>query len=178
MRFEPVTIRTDRLVLRPYRLEDAPRLHALIDNWNIARMLTRVPHPYPAELAASWIATHDAERAAGQSHFAMEADGELVGATGLHVEDTGDIETGYWIGEPYWGKGYATEGARAMLEYGFAQLRLEQITAGHFVDNPASGRVLTKCGFRYTGTGQRFSLARDALVDCREMIVRRQDIGF
>jgi RimJ/RimL family protein N-acetyltransferase len=96
----------------------------------------------------------------GRDHvYAIDLTGEgLIGCIGAHARRTGDVEFGYWIGRPFWGRGLATEAACAVAEEARA---LGSLRAGHFVDNPASGRVLEKAGFRYTGAVElRFSLAR------------------
>ena len=158
-------LRTDRLVLRHFNLDDAPRVQALAGNWKVASMLARVPYPYKDGLAEEWIATHDARRAAGQSYaYAIERDGELVGSIGLEAsgKDGGTFELGYWIGEAWWSRGIATEAGRRLIAEAFARLPAERLTAGHIVENHASGRVLTKLGFRYIAENEIWSEARRA----------------
>ncbi|MBE9557956.1 MAG: GNAT family N-acetyltransferase [Proteobacteria bacterium] len=152
------TLETERLLLRPFREEDAPAVHEHCENWNIARMLTRIPHPYSRDIAARWIASHAAEWRSGDEHtFCIEFDGKTVGAIGLRRISAATYELGYWLGEPFWGKGIATEATRRTMGYAFEELGAENLSSGHYVDNPASGRVLEKCGFRYT---------RDSMVPC------------
>jgi RimJ/RimL family protein N-acetyltransferase len=93
---------------------------------------------------------------------------QLVGTAGLGRRPDGAVELGYWIARPYWGLGYATEAARAVLDIARDSLRLNTLVAGHFLDNPASGRVLEKVGFRPTGEiGQRHSVGRGGAAPCR-----------
>ena len=151
---EQAELCTARLLLRPFRAEDAPRVSALIDDADIARNTLTIPHPYPKGLAETWIAGHvDAWREARRGVWAVcPQGGELVGAAGLHFEPTHKrAELGYWIGRAHWGRGIATEAVRALVEHAFDGLGLERVFAHHFVWNPASGRVLEKAGLRREG---------------------------
>lgn len=152
---------TERLVLRPLRFEDAERLARLANSPEIARWTLLLPHPYRIEDARAWIATHrrDLNRGEGQ-HYAItlreDAPGtkrdEVIGVIGLRVQlRHARGELGYWIGEPFWGKGYASEAAQAMVRHGFGALGLRRVYAYHFGGNEASGRVLQKAGLRPEG---------------------------
>ncbi len=153
--------KTERLRLRHFTPDDAADIRKLANNWNVARMLGRMPYPYPDGAATKWIATHDGMRAEGREFpLAIEWNGAFIGATGVVMHDNGDCELGYWIGEPYWNKGCATEAARAVIDYAFDDLGASRVVAGHFAENHASGRVLTKLGFRYTGEEYRWCEAR------------------
>jgi len=150
------TLRTDRLILRPFTMADAPEVQRLAGAYEVALNTLLVPHPYPDGAAEEWIASH--EEAYAQNaihHFALEADDALVGAMGLVMKGDGLAEIGYWIGHPYWGRGYATEAGRAVVRYGFIECGLQRIYAAHFFRNPASGRVLRKLGMRHEGTLRR-----------------------
>ncbi|MES1991431.1 MAG: GNAT family N-acetyltransferase [Pseudomonadota bacterium] len=172
---------TDRLVLRSFNLSDAACVRALVGNWKVASMLARVKYPYGQDLAEQWIASH-ADGHANATHipFAIEKDGELVGCVGLDRDDNQDAyEIGYWIGEPYWNQGIATEAARAAVSLAFTALKakdgtaLTRLTAGHMVENHASGQVLTKLGFRYTAETDLWSEARRAKVHALRMVLKR-----
>jgi len=165
---QTLSLAGEKLTLRPFTLEDAPRVHELVSNWNVASMVARIPHPYPDGAAEEWIRGHTKNRAAGDHWpFAIETKrAGLVGAIRLSKTDSGSMELGYWIGEPYWGKGIASEAARVLVEFAFDILDLDHLTSGHFKDNPASGRVLTKRGFQKTGEEKRFCLARGEELDC------------
>lgn len=164
---ETLSLAGEKLTLRPFRLEDAPRVQELVSNWNVASMVARIPHPYPDGGADEWISGHRERRAAGEDWpFAIEVGDELVGAVGLSRPERGPFEIGYWIGEPYWGQGIASEAARVLVEFAFDILGIDYLNAGHFKDNPASGRVLTKIGFQKTGEEKRFCLARGEELDC------------
>jgi RimJ/RimL family protein N-acetyltransferase len=148
-------IRTDRLFLRPPWIEDAPELARAIADKTVVRNLSRVPWPYREDDAREWIARERDRRLPCLLVTLPDDGGRIVGASGLHDED-GRPTLGYWIARGYHGRGYATEAGRAMLS--LAKLAgHRRIHADHFVDNPASGRVLRKLGF--TATGKTFTRA-------------------
>ena len=153
-------IRSKRLFLRPGWPEDWAELYTAINDEGVVRNLASAPWPYKIDDAMAF-ARRSQERML--PHFFVtlpSATGaKLIGSVGLGRHG-GDVELGYWIARSHWGQGYATEAAQAVL--GLAQaLGHSRIVAGHFVDNPASGRVLTKAGFRSTGTvAPRYSLGR------------------
>lgn len=148
-------LQTDRLVLRPYVLSDVADLVRLAGAREIAATTLRIPHPYREEDAISFINTFAVEAEMGTSaRFAitLRQDGQLCGGVGLRIDkDHNHAELGYWIGVPYWGHGYATEAARAVVAYGFGTLKLRRIYASCVTKNTASGRVLQKIGMRYEG---------------------------
>jgi ribosomal-protein-alanine N-acetyltransferase len=147
-------LRTTRLHLRPFRADDAARVHVLIDDAGIARNTLTIPHPYPPGLAERWIAGHADEWASGRkgTWALCLTDGELVGAAGLYLELTHRrAELGYWIARTHWGRGLATEAVLALVDHAFDDLALERVFAHHLPWNPASGRVLTKAGLRREG---------------------------
>jgi ribosomal-protein-alanine N-acetyltransferase len=146
---------TERLVLRPFRLEDATEVQRLCGAREIAAGTLMIPHPYPDGAAEAWIAGHAEAFDRGAVELAIEtrADAALIGAIGLNLEREHErAELGYWIGVPYWRRGYATEAARAMLDYAFAERGLNRVYAFHITHNPASGRVLQKLGMTHDGT--------------------------
>jgi RimJ/RimL family protein N-acetyltransferase len=154
-------ILTRRLILRAFRMEDAPRVKELAGDREIAANTANIPHPYEEGLAEAWIGSQAEQRSQGRAIvFAVQLredldgsdvgalrPGELAGAVGLELDqDNRQAELGYWIGKPYWGHGLATEAAGEILRYGFEELRLNRIHAHHFAPNAASGRVLEKLG--------------------------------
>lgn len=162
-------IETERLKLRPLRMSDAPRVARFCNDPGVAHMVCRAPLPYLEVAAEGWIMTLAARAPLGEDYvYAAELPGEgLVGVIGAHKSGGGRFEVGYWFGRPYWGKGLATETLTGFLS---EARRLGALEAGHFVDNPASGRVLEKGGFAYTGETKRlFSLGRGESVPCRRM---------
>ena len=167
----PGEIRTDRLILRAPETVDARRLGPLSRDRDVARMVSLMPFPQPDICAEGFILIMQARARLGNDHvYAIDLPGYgPIGVCGAHAHGPDSIEVGYWLGRPYWGKGFATEAARAVTAVAQG-LGRGPVTAGHFVDNPASGRVLEKVGFVYTGEiASRFSLARATRADTRLM---------
>ena len=157
--------RTERLLLRPGWAEDAPALARAIGEEAIVRNLASAPWPYDLSAAEAFLATERRPDEASFLIFRRTAGApQLIGAAGFgRRPDCGATELGYWISRPHWGLGYATEAARAIVAIARDGLRLERLVAGHFIDNPASGRVLEKLGFRPTGAiAPRYSCGRGA----------------
>ena len=151
----PPTLETERLLLRPFALTDAPRVRELAGDPAIADTTLNIPHPYKEGMAEEWIATHLPKYRTGeQVDLAITAkeSGDLVGAIGLNIDQRFQrAELGFWIGRGFWNRGYCTEAARAVIEYGFRHLSLNRIHAHHFGRNPASGRVMVKIGMSREG---------------------------
>lgn len=150
------TIETERLVLRPFTLRDAPDVKRLAGDKAIASTTLNIPYPYEDGIAEKWIGTHREGFEKGESvHFAIVDRQQhcLIGAIGLTVNERFEsAELGYWIGKPYWNNGYCTEAAEAVLEYGFETLGLNRIHASHFKRNLASGRVMQAIGMSNEGS--------------------------
>ena len=143
--------RTNRLLLRPGFPEDAPALAKAIADERIVRNLATAPWPYDLRDAEAFLAAP--RDPVLPSFLVVERTGgapRLVGSCGLGRRASGAVELGYWIARPHWGRGFATEAARALIDIACA-LRLPVLEASHFLDNPASGRVLEKLGFSATG---------------------------
>lgn len=146
---------TTRLRLRNFKPEDAAEVQALAGDLRIADTTLRVPHPYEDGMAEEFITYLAEVRAKGkEAVFAIERkeDGIFLGAIGLAYIENGEAELGYWIGVPYWNRGYATEAGLAILRYAFFDLGLKRVHANHFQRNPASGRVLQKLGMKLDPT--------------------------
>ena len=148
-------LQTDRLVLDAFTQADAPTVQRLAGHPDIAATTLRIPHPYEDGMAEEWIATHAPTFEQG-SGFALairlRGDASPIGAIGLTIDPEHEhAELGYWVGRPFWGHGYCTEAAGAVLHYGFATLGLNRIHAYHFGRNPASGRVMEKVGMVHEG---------------------------
>lgn len=155
------TLYTERLVLRPFSLGDVPAIVALAGDWDIAVNTLSVPHPYTEDHAMQWIRQQSDQWNNGQAvTFAIaHPDQRLFGSIGLGFVPSFHLaELGYWVGKPYWGKGYATEAARAVVNFGFAKLSLHRIQATHFGNNDASGRVMQKIGMLYEGCRRQHTL--------------------
>ena len=160
--------RTKRLTLRPGWPEDAPAVARAIGREEVVRMLARAPWPYALADAEAFLAR---ERGANEVSFLILAhEGDyprLVGGIGLAPDEDGH-ELGYWLAPEAWGRGYATEAGRAVVAIARHALGLKRLHAGHFIDNPASGRVLHKLGFRAIGrVAGRYSNGRGAIAPCR-----------
>lgn len=155
MREQPI-LTTSRLLLRPFAISDAPRVQLLAGDKRIAETTANVPYPYPDGAAQSWIASHAGNRAK-QQRFAyaitLKQSGLLVGCVSLVDINNGSCEMGYWIGVDYWNNGYCTEACRAAIDFAFGDLGLKQVSAKHFLRNPASGKVLEKSGLKFIKTG-------------------------
>lgn len=154
------TLETERLLMRPFCEMDAEAVQTLLQSRDIAANTSSIDHPYPEGAATLWIDSHAGCWARGDSAVFAIADKQQVeqvrGAIGLeiHARDE-NAELGYWVGEPWWGRGYATEAAKAVLEFGFTTLGLKKIYANHYAKNAASGRVLQKIGMQQEGYMKR-----------------------
>jgi RimJ/RimL family protein N-acetyltransferase len=150
------TLTTQRLVLRPYREEDAADVRRVAGERAIADTTMRIPHPYQNSDAVAFIERQQDNFAGGRSvQFAMTsaADGELLGGVGLEIDpDHASAELGYYVAVPHWGKGYASEAAAAVVAFAFDVKHLNRVHAHHMTRNPASGRILQKLGMRHEGT--------------------------
>ncbi len=161
---EPVMLMTERLVLRPFSMHDAPRVVELCADRAISEGVPLIPHPYTLGDARGWLARHDALRRSGHelilaitlgdaesSARAMPA-GTLIGSISLRPDASWLVgETGYWVGVEHWRRGYASEALRALLSHGLRPLSLKRIWAHHLESNVASGRVMLKAGMRCVG---------------------------
>ena len=144
---------THRLHLRPLALADEAAVQTLAADYEIAATTLSFPHPYPAGAGRAWIEKKlDAFEKGDELVLAIELQGELIGSIGFFLNRRDDAaELGYWIGKPYWGQGYASEAARAVIRFGFENLGLNRIQAQVMARNPASVKVLEKVGLRYEG---------------------------
>ena len=152
-----LVLETERLTLRAPQLEDATAIATLANDRRIAENMLRVPHPYALADARAFLSSADAtddeitflitSRSPGLSRDTV------IGACGIAKLDGKQPEIGYWLGVPFWGQGYATEAARAVIDHAFGDLGYDLLLGGARVSNPASRRVLEKCGFQWTGVG-------------------------
>jgi RimJ/RimL family protein N-acetyltransferase len=165
-------IATDRLRLRRPKSADVVALARLAGDYAICSMTTRMPYPYAEGDARAFVDLVASQNRRIENTFVIDqADEGLVGAIGFHQPIGRPLEMGYWIGRPYWGRGYATEAAMGALRWAATDWRRKLVVAGHFADNEASARVLVKIGFLYTGEVQtRQSRARGAAVKTRMMV--------
>lgn len=143
-----VVLETERLVLRQPTLADVKAIARVVGDKQVAINLRRVPHPYTLDDATDFVTT-----TAGASDvvFLIERERAIIGLVGVSWEKQDAPELGYCLAAGHWGKGYATEAARAVIDYTFETFAIERLLAGARVVNPASRHVLEKCGFQWTG---------------------------
>ncbi|MGQ0672685.1 MAG: GNAT family N-acetyltransferase [Hyphomicrobium sp.] len=149
-------MQSTRLTYRPLDYSDAARIAELAGDWDVARMTARIPHPYSLVQAHHWIGSLEP----GEFVRIVEFGGRLIGAVGYVPSPDRSVEIGYWIGRPWWGQGFATEAAEALIAHCFAAGEIPRLTCCHFIDNPASERIIRKLGFRLTGTCSAWCEAR------------------
>lgn len=152
----PVLV-TENLVMRAPQESDIAQLVALADNHHIAQMLARMPHPYGEAEARAFLSMTKARRGGVAYMLTLAGTDTIVGCAGLNTTDRG-LELGYWIGEPHWKRGYATEAAHALVDLAFRCTNIQVLQASCRVINPASRRVIHKCGFQYAGQGMLNSI--------------------
>jgi RimJ/RimL family protein N-acetyltransferase len=145
-------IRTGRLLLRRYEPADAESLVRLLNDFEVARWLARVPHPYSMADAVSFL---EMSKTDDRRAFAITHDGVLVGGIGLGRRVDGAVELGYWIGRPFHRNGYAEEAARGLLRFAFDTLGERRVVVSALPDNGPSLALIAKLGFRPLGL-QRF----------------------
>ena len=149
---------TERLLLRPPHDDDIPELAVLANNRRLASMLARMPHPYGEQEAKSFVrSTRGGHRSGATYAITLSDSGAFIGCAGLDVRSEG-LELGYWIGEPYWRHGYATEAAHALVDLAFRATTTDALHVSCRVINAASRRVIHKCGFQYVSQGMMDSL--------------------
>ena len=154
----PERITSFPLVLRAFTPGDIARVVELCGDPAVALTTAAVPHPYPLEAATAWIASHRDAREAGVAWtyaITRAEDDALVGAIDVRTSTEPELALGYWIGRAYWGRGYATTAVRAVIAMTFLGLESDVLGATHLVRNPASGRVLEKCGLSLTRRERR-----------------------
>jgi len=155
-----VTLATERLLLRPFRHSDAAQFTHFAGEWAVASMTSDIPYPLTQRQAMAWL-----KPGRGEVRFAIELEGRLIGGAGYYRRRSGAAELGFWLGRPWWGRGYATEATQAIVRYGFQLRKLPGFTSSHFVDNWASAGVLRKLGFERVGGGYIISVARGCDVE-------------
>jgi len=152
---EKLIITTDRLILRLFQTSDATTVTKLCNNYNIYKNTLYLPYPYSLNDALSWIERHYDNFLADNSYeFAItdKQTNEVLGAIALsNNKGLNQGEIAYWVGEPYWGNGYATEAAQSVLQFAFEEKKLHKVFARYFSSNPASGKVMEKIGMKKEG---------------------------
>jgi len=177
---EDEIIETERLRLRAPRPGDAERITEFIGDWDVAKMLARVPYPYALEDAHTWLNAQPARLAKGEAFtraVELKSAQGVIGMIGLHdvlqIEGAKIGELGYWLAKPYWGKGLMTEAGRGFVRHIFEELEFAGLKSGHFKENFRSGQVLAKLGFRYAGENLHYCLARKTDVPHVDVVMTR-----
>ncbi|MDB5563105.1 MAG: Ribosomal-protein-S5p-alanine acetyltransferase [Hyphomicrobiales bacterium] len=159
-----VTLETERFVLRPPTMADVAPIAKYLNNFAVAGNLSRVPFPYHPVDARAWLGSVRSDAPAGQTGFAIDWPGEgYIGQVGYHADPRGPV-LGYWLAEPFWGKGIMTEAVAAVLAWYFAVTDAPKIFSGVFAFNAASLAVQKKFGFVETATNTMHCLARNQVV--------------
>jgi ribosomal-protein-alanine N-acetyltransferase len=177
MSFHPTT---RRLILRAPMFSDMLAFVAILNDYDVAKNLQMVPHPFTDSLFRESLARRDQERRDGTVYsFAVTRamDGNVIGMCSTERGENGTWEFGYWYGKTYWGQGYATEAARPVMRLAFDDMQAERLTAGWFDDNPASGAVLHKLGFTITGVARVRCLARGCEVLSNRVELTRDEFA-
>ena len=172
------TLQTARLTLRPLAMSDAADVQRLAGAAEIARDTLRIPHPYPEGAAEEWLGFHQKElHETDEVAFAIviRDSNEFAGVIGMVPKPFDTAEIGYWIGVPYWGRGYATEAAGAIIRYGFTERGFNRIEAAHFARNPASGRVMEKNGMRFEALLRQAVRKGDEYLDTKLYAILRSE---
>ena len=169
-------IQTDRLTLSPFSEADISELVPLIGAREVAVTTLRIPHPYEEKHAREFLVRIAKENELRMA-IRLRGDGRLCGGVGLHPDlQHQRAELGYWLGVPYWGKGYATEAARAVVRHGFERFNLNRIFASHFAGNQASGNVLRKIGMKYEGCMRQAILKWGKFIDLELYSILREEM--
>lgn len=167
-------IQTKRLALRAFTAADAPRVFEIQSHWDVTRMLAIPPYPPVLDDIAAWLKEHAAEWRAGTAYrFAMVIDGKVIGCADVDEIRSGSGELGYWIDPDYWGQHLGSEAAAAVHAFAIQTLGLRRLSAGHAADNPASGRILVRLGFRWVEDRTRWYESRQANVARRQYVFEK-----
>ena len=164
---------SERLSLRRPAHADVDAISVLANNWEIAKWMSRLPFPYRRQDAVFFLE----EIVPKEATWAIQAIGDagIIGVVGLVPHEmAGTVELGYWLGEPYWHRGFASEAAQAVLDYAFGTLGLSEVTSGCFVGNARSARVLEKLGFRTLRTSTRACMAQAKELPHLDMVLARK----
>lgn len=168
---------TERLILRPFTMHDVERVTELLQIPDIAETTLYIPHPYSSEDAATWIVTHPAAAEIGRAlNWAICQQDAVIGAIGIDIDryhSRGML--GYWMGKPWWDKGYTSEAAQSVVDYGFNELNLHRIEATCMPHNIGSSRVMEKAGMTFEGILRDYYRKDDGFRDAAMYAVLKND---
>ena len=168
-------IETARLVMRAPVKRDLDGIVELANNPRVAEMTATIPHPYTHADAESWLEKVSSGRGYSLVLFSKGEKRTLVGVAGFgHRGEEHNPEIGYWIGEPHWRQGYATEASRALIDHAFSETAIDALSASCRIQNDASRRVIEKCGFQWTGSGLNQVKALGASVPVDRFVLTRR----
>jgi RimJ/RimL family protein N-acetyltransferase len=171
------TISEQRLLLRPFTLADSSVVQRLASDAKVAKMAGNLPYPYPEGGAKAWIGTHAQQHRVGTAiirAMVRQEDDQCVGAISLGQIPRGlnaQGNLGYWVGVPYWNKGYCAEAGKLMLQLAAREYHMQKVLAAHRIDNPASGRVLEKLGFDELEPQRMANLSGEFLFRCYQKLL-------
>lgn len=161
MAVKPFTLITDRLLIRPTIEADVIRAFEIQNQRDVSWMLRMASYPPDLDALQTWFCEHPNEWSDGTAYrFAIELDGYVIGIVDIDEISNHCGELGYWLDQSYWGKGYATEVADVVVQFAFKKLGISLLISGHAMDNPASGRILQKIGFKPTRREWQHYLSR------------------
>ena len=160
-------IKTDRLVIGKPCKDDIPDLVSLLGNWNVSKWLSSVPYPYEESDASDWLDIM-AQDIYAYNIFLNDL---IIGGIGLMDITKTDAEVGYWIGEEYWGNGYASEALAALIQHVFRTMPITALYASYFEKNTASAKLLRKTGFKEIGKHTVYSASRNEMVQCIKLVL-------
>jgi RimJ/RimL family protein N-acetyltransferase len=162
----PFVLETERLMLRRPTLADVKAIARLANDRRIADNTRRLPHPYSQAHAVEFVRSLADE--IRNTNFLIECESAPIGMVGVDWRKPEAPELGYWVGVEYWGNGFATEAARAVIDFTFEEFDIEHLISGARVTNPSSRNILEKCGFQWSGVElHRFeAIASSTPVDC------------
>ncbi|MFH2037421.1 MAG: GNAT family N-acetyltransferase [Candidatus Zixiibacteriota bacterium] len=179
MKDQPI-IKTKRLLLRPFTLNDAKDVQRLAGMKEVAETTLNIPHPYEDGMAEEWISGHkkNLEEDKTITYAITSKDNtELIGAISLVLNlRHQNAEVGYWIGVPFWNNGYCTESLKAIIRYGFEELKLNRIHAHHYVRNEASGKVMQKAGMQFEGYHRQYVISNGVFEDVKSYAILKSDL--
>ncbi len=176
-------LETERLVLRPFEIKDAKAVQLLASDYDIYKTTLHIPHPYEEGMAEAWIGRQPEDATERHLlHWAIvdKKEAAILGCVSIGMSPKRRIgEIGYWLGKPYWNKGFGTEAGKKVMAYGFEALDLNRIYGRHFAENPASGKIMEKCGMKFEGLLRADQIKEGKFVDiCYWGVLKSEWMGL